>query len=162
MRITTQTQKQNKMTRSINIDEIRRTEARPIDLIVLHCSATRSQHEYTPAQMLQDHLTQGFDGIGYHFYIRRNGSLYATRPLDLPGAHARGYNYISIGICYEGGLDSKGQPCDTRTPQQRSMLRRLVAHLISQYDPQVVGHHDLNPDKACPCFDVQTLFTGVQ
>jgi N-acetylmuramoyl-L-alanine amidase len=92
------------------------------------------------------------------------------RPLEKIGAHARGHNSHSIGIAYEGGLDTLGSPCDTRTENQRISLQSLVASLKRDYPGvEVVGHRDLSPDldgdgeisedewlKFCPCFDVKT------
>ncbi|MDE6348025.1 MAG: N-acetylmuramoyl-L-alanine amidase, partial [Bacteroides sp.] len=102
---------------------------------------------------------------------RRDGTTVRTRPLELVGAHVQGYNKHSIGICYEGGLDAQGRPKDTRTPEQRTVLRLLVAQLLRRFkgNVRVCGHRDLSPDlngngtvepnewlKACPCFDVST------
>jgi len=76
---------------------------RKIDLIVLHCSATRADRCYTEYDLITDHLRRGFSGAGYHYYIRKDGSIKSLRPVDKSGAHARGYNAHSIGVCYEGG-----------------------------------------------------------
>lgn len=91
---------------------------------------------------------------------------------ELPGAHCRGHNKYSIGICYEGGLDARGNPKDTRTPEQRSALHLLVYQLLQQFrNARVCGHRDLSPDldgdgtvepwewvKQCPCFEVSKEF----
>ena len=92
---------------------------RKIDLIVIHCSATREDRPFTEHDLDTAHRLRGFDGIGYHFYVRRNGDIKSTRTVERVGAHARGYNAHSIGICYEGGLDSHGLAKDTRTEWQR-------------------------------------------
>lgn len=142
---------------------------RSIHLLVVHCSATRSCDHYSPEQLIRDHVLRGFSGAGYHYYITREGLLYALRPVDIPGAHAKGHNQNSIGICYEGGLDPKGRPADTRTPAQRQMLTQLIHRLLETYPGAfVVGHRDLSPDrngdgkvtpdewtKVCPCFDAK-------
>ena len=141
---------------------------RKIDLIVIHCSATRETVNYKPAQMEEDHKKRGFLCCGYHYYIRRNGDIITMRPIAMPGAHAKGYNAHSIGICYEGGLDAHGIVKDTRTEWQRHSLEVLVRVLLLDYPgSRVVGHRDLSPDlnhngvvepmewtKQCPCFDV--------
>ena len=142
---------------------------RKIDLIVIHCSATREDHPFTEHDLDTAHRLRGFDGIGYHFYVRRNGDIKSTRTVERVGAHARGYNAHSIGICYEGGLDSHGLAKDTRTEWQQHSLRVLVRALKMDYpEAQVVGHRDLSPDvngngevepmewtKECPCFEVE-------
>ena len=81
-----------------------------INLIVVHCSATRCDRCYTEHDLTTDHLRRGFSGAGYHFYIRKNGDIKTTRPIEKIGAHARGYNAQSIGICYEGGISERGRP----------------------------------------------------
>ena len=77
---------------------------RSINLIVVHCSATRADHALTTENLESEHRRRGFHGIGYHYYIRRDGTVVPTRPLGQIGAHAKGHNAHSIGICYEGGL----------------------------------------------------------
>lgn len=142
---------------------------RKINLIVIHCSATRADRHYTEAELTADHLRRGFSEAGYHYYIRLNGDIKSLRPVEKAGAHARGYNASSIAICYEGGLDCHGLPKDTRTEWQRHSLRVLVRALKMDYpEARVVGHRDLSPDvngngevepmewtKACPCFEVK-------
>ena len=141
---------------------------RTINLIVIHCSATREDKDFTEYDLDVCHRRRGFNGAGYHFYIRKNGDIKSTRPIEKVGAHAKGFNRESIGICYEGGLDAQGNPKDTRTPEQRSVLRLLVHQLLRRFrgDVRVCGHRDLSPDlngdgvvepaewmKECPCFD---------
>ena len=143
---------------------------RRINLIVIHCSATRMDRNLTTFDLDTMHRRRGFKGTGYHFYIRKDGMIYPTRPLECIGAHARGFNAESIGICYEGGLDCSGHPADTRTPEQRLSLHLLVKQLQENFSGcRVCGHRDLSPDlngngeiepeewiKECPCFDVKT------
>ena len=140
---------------------------RHIDLIVIHCSATREDRTYSEHDLATDHRRRGFKGAGYHFYVRKDGKIITTRPLEQVGAHAQGYNANSIGICYEGGLDSRGMPKDTRTCHQKHSLRVLVRTLLLDYPlSRVCGHRDLSPDlnhngevepeewvKQCPCFE---------
>lgn len=72
------------------------------------------------------------------------------------GAYATGYNAHSIGICYEGGLNARDRPEDTRTPEQKVTLQRLLERLMEDYpEARIVGHRDLpGVKKDCPCFDV--------
>ena len=141
---------------------------REINLIVVHCSATRADRDFTENDLEVCHRHRGFNGAGYHFYIRNNGDIKNTRPLEKPGAHALGYNAHSIGICYEGGLDVRYRPADTRTEWQKHSLRVLIRTLLMDYPGcRVCGHRDLSPDrngdgrispeewvKECPCFEV--------
>ena len=128
---------------------------RTITLIVVHCSAVRPDQPSSAAQIDTWHRRQGWKlGIGYHYVVRRDGQIEPGRPEWLTGAHCRNHNAHSIGVCYEGGLDIRGQPADTRTEAQKEALRRLLKELKERYPRAlIVGHHDLNPLKACPCFD---------
>ena len=128
-----------------------------VRFLVIHCSATRSDRSYPVERLLRDHRARGFRTVGYHFYLRSDGTLTQHRRLLEVGAHARPYNRCSIGICYEGGLDPQGRPADTRTPVQRERLRQLLSLLRELFpEARVVGHRDLPgaTPKACPCFDV--------
>ena len=127
-------------------------------MIVVHCSATRCNHPYTVHQLYHDHVeVNHWRYIGYHFFISRDGKVHATRPLERMGAHARGWNAHSIGICYEGGLDANGHPADTRTLAQKVTMEELLHSLCVDYpDAEILGHRDLpNVRKDCPCFDVR-------
>ena len=106
---------------------------RKIDMIVIHCSATRADVPLSPRQLEEMHRQRGFDGCGYHYYVRRDGEICTMRPVDRPGAHAKGYNQHSIGVCYEGGLDEQGRPADTRTELQKRSLRVLVRVLAMDF-----------------------------
>ena len=108
---------------------------RKINYIVVHCSATREGCTLTSEALEAEHRRRGFRTTGYHYYIRRDGTVLGTRSLELPGAHCRGHNKYSIGICYEGGLDARGNPKDTRTPEQRSALHLLVYQLLQPERP---------------------------
>lgn len=77
---------------------------RTINLIVIHCSATRADRDFTEDDLEVCHRRRGFNGTGYHFYIRKNGDIKTTREIERIGAHAKGHNQNSIGICYEADL----------------------------------------------------------
>ena len=82
------------------------------------------------------HKARGWRCIGYHFVVYRDGTVHPGRPVEQIGAHTSNHNARSIGICYVGGLDASGRPKDTRTPQQRAALRRLVSDLRKRFpDP---------------------------
>lgn len=123
--------------------------------IILHCSATRENKDYSVEQMMRDHKARGFRTIGYHFYIRKSGVVTQHRHLLEVGAHCRPYNRCSIGICYEGGLDAKGQPKDTRTKAQREEMLILLRKLKKLFPGALIRGHCEMPGatpKACPCF----------
>lgn len=143
---------------------------RTVTVIVVHCTATRADMDFTQKDLLRSHRSRGMTCIGYHFYIRKDGYIWSTRPLEQAGAHARGHNQHSIGIAYEGGLDERGLPADTRTQKQKFSMRALIRTLKKDFPiTRVCGHRDLSPDangngvvepsewlKQCPCFDVET------
>ena len=126
---------------------------RQISLLVIHCSAVRPDQTSSAAQIDTWHRQRGFHlGIGYHYVVRRDGQIEPGRPEYMVGAHCLNHNAHSIGICYEGGLNIRGQPDDTRTAEQKASLRRLIEDLLRRYPRAlIVGHHDLNPQKDCPC-----------
>lgn len=132
--------------------------------LVLHCSATRCNSDYPPEQMFRDHKARGFHTIGYHFYVRRDGTLTQHRKLLEVGAHCRPYNRCSIGICYEGGLDEQGRPANTLTAPQFHTLSNLFKRLLQLFpDAMLMGHRDMRgaSPKDCPCLDVREVFGEV-
>jgi len=141
---------------------------RKITLIVVHCSAVRPYQTSSADDIDNWHkqrVTHGihWKGIGYHFVVRRDGTIEKGRALAEPGAHVVGHNKYSIGICYEGGLDVEGNEVDTRTPEQKATLRKLLEQLHEQFpNALIVGHHDLNPGKECPCYDVVSEYFDLQ
>lgn len=135
-----------------------------IKYLVLHCSATRCNRDYTEAMLLRDHLARGFRKVGYHFYVRKDGTTTQHRFLLEVGAHARPYNRCSIGICYEGGLNEQGKPTNTLTAAQHESIADLLTILHRLFPKaKVVGHRDLpgTTPKACPCFDAGMVFGGL-
>ena len=129
---------------------------RTINEIIIHCSATRCNQSFPVERLIACHVRR-FGFTGYHYYITRDGQVYQTRHENLVGAHARGHNKHSIGVCYEGGLDAQGKPADTRTEEQKAALWHLLKSLRQDYPTAVIlGHRDLpNVHKDCPCFDAQ-------
>ena len=146
---------------------------RRITEIMIHCSATRAGRDYRAADIDKWHRQQGFAEIGYHFVVDLDGTIEVGRGIEKVGAHCRGHNAQSIGICYVGGLDAKGRPADTRTQAQRDALETLVYVLVSTYPIEdICGHRDTSPDangdgeiapdewiKDCPCFNVRDEFS---
>lgn len=128
---------------------------RPIDSIYIHCSATPDGRDVTVEQIRQMHLKNGWNDIGYHFVIYRDGSVLPGRPISQIGAHAKGHNTGSIGICYIGGMNKENtKAADTRTSAQQESLIWLVKELIRTFGTlKIYGHNQVSA-KSCPCFDV--------
>ena len=128
---------------------------RKINLIVIHCAATKPNQDIGRAEIDRWHRERGWLGIGYHFVIRRNGKVENGRPLEKAGAHVQGLNANSIGICLVGGLNAKGQPAPEFTAEQWDSLETLVRTLKKQFpDARIAGHNEFAA-KACPSFNVQ-------
>lgn len=126
---------------------------RKINLIVVHCTATPSSRRITVADIDSWHKARGFNEIGYHFIIHQDGYIDLGRDIEIAGAHVKGFNSHSVGVAYVGGLDENGKPADTRTPQQKQALLRLLRHLKETYPEAVIRSHRDYANKACPCFD---------
>ena len=138
---------------------------RTITLLVIHCSAVRPDQTSSAAQIDTWHRRDRHYkfGIGYHYVVRRDGQIESGRPEWMVGAHCKNHNAHSLGICYEGGLNARGQPADTRTLAQKLAMLQLLEVLHRKYPKAlIVGHHDLNPQKACPCFDAVKEYAELQ
>lgn len=109
--------------------------------VVLHHAAASSASVETVHQW---HLDNGWAGIGYHFYVRKNGSVYRGRPEDWNGAHTEGHNE-KIGICAEGNFQTETMP-----DAQKKAIIELIVYLFGKYGVlKVYGHRELD-STACP------------
>ena len=136
---------------------------RTITLIIVHCSANRAGSALRMADIDSYHRSLGWIGCGYHYVIPTDGTIEPGRPEEMVGAHCKNHNRHSIGVCYIGGLSKDGKPADTRTDAQRIALRNLLEQLHRRYpDALIVGHRDLDSQKACPCFDVVNEYHDLQ
>jgi N-acetylmuramoyl-L-alanine amidase len=131
---------------------------RKIDKVIIHCSATKEGRNFTVADIDRWHKQSGFTKIGYHFVVYLDGSVHKGRDIAEIGAHTKGQNSNSIGICYIGGLDADGKAKDTRTDAQKAALVKLVAELRAQFPNATIHGHNEFANKACPCFDVKKEF----
>ena len=143
---------------------------RNIKQIVIHCSATYPHQDYGVDEIREMHLKRGFNDVGYHYIIKKDGTIEKGRDVQIMGAHVRGYNSNSIGVCYIGGYKTDGIAADTRTGAQDSKLLELIKALTIVFPniDSIVGHRDLSPDlnnngtiepneymKQCPCFNAK-------
>lgn len=134
---------------------------REIKEFAIHCSATRPSQDIGADEIRKWHLEKGWSDIGYHFVINRKGVIQTGRPVDKPGAHVKGHNADSIGICLVGGINEQGKADANFTFSQYSALHNLVSNLLVSYpEVTILGHRDFpGVQKACPCFDVQSFFS---
>ena len=132
------------------------TPRKETNLIVIHCSASRANQQVTVETIRHWHVVErGWSDIGYHWIIDRGGKVHAGRNARMIGAHARGHNHESIGVCLIGGLGDGDEPENNFTSGQMLTLQMLVESLQLRYPgAEVVGHNELNPYKACPSFFV--------
>lgn len=137
----------------------RKLNREDVKLLIIHCSATRCDRAFSPESLIATGNAR-FGQPSYHYYIRMDGEIVSILPENIRGAHARKYNRCSIGICYEGGLNERGEPADTRTQAQKAALTALLRSLKTDYpDARILGHRDLpGVRKACPCFDAQSEY----
>lgn len=127
-----------------------------IDEIIVHCSYTKADMDIGVDWIRNIHVNEkGFNDIGYHYVIKRNGDFDHGRKLELEGAHCYGHNKHSIGICLVGGMSDDNQPEDNFTPEQFQRLREMIEILRMQFpDIDKISGHSEYANKACPCFDV--------
>lgn len=129
---------------------------RTIDKIILHCAATKEGHDIKTETIKSWHVKgNGWSDIGYHYVIELDGTVKKGRPMHRSGAHTKGHNTGSIGVCYVGGIDIAKKPKDTRTEAQRTAMDELINELLVEYPNATIHGHNEFSAKACPSFDVQ-------
>lgn len=146
-----------------------------VKYIVVHCSDTMEGKDFRASDIERWHKERGFETIGYHFVVDLDGLIERGRPLNMEGAHVKGYNNVSIGVCYIGGKDKQGLRVDTRTEAQKWWMKVLLVRLKMKFpNAKIVGHRDLSPDlngdgviecsewnKDCPCFNAEEEYCNL-
>ena len=136
---------------------MRSRRMRQIKYTVVHCSDSSPYWDIGAAEIDKWHKERGWDGIGYHYVIRRSGVLEKGREQETVGAHVLGYNANSLGICLVGGWHGKFD----YTRFQMSVLELLLGTLETEHpESLVVGHYNLDMKKTCPNFDVTRWWGG--
>lgn len=149
--------------------------SKPMQYLVIHCTATPEGREVSAAEIRRWHTApppvgRGWKQVGYTDLVHLDGRIERLAdnnedanvdPWEVTNG-AAGYNSVSRHIVYVGGCDNHLAPKDTRTEAQREALKRYVEDFHARF-PQVkiVGHHELNPGKACPSFDVPTWLRSI-
>lgn len=135
---------------------------RPINKIILHCTATPEGRHTTVNDIRLWHKAQGWSDIGYHYVVYLDGSVHLGRPIEVSGAHTKGLNKSSIGVVYVGGIDAINfKAKDTRTPEQKEALECLLNELMGTYSGATLHGHNEFAAKACPSFDVQKEYKHI-
>lgn len=127
-----------------------------IELLVVHCSDTDNEYQLNALDIHKMHLNFGWDGIGYHKVICRSGEIQNGRPEYWEGAHVKGKNKISLGVCLIGR--------DQFTKKQLDSLVIVLTRWKKIYPrAKIVGHCDTgNTEKTCPNFDVSSWLDSVE
>ena len=118
-----------------------------IRYLVVHCSDTPDDENLTVVDIHAMHLGFGWDGVGYHAVITRDGIIERGRPECWVGAHVYGHNEESLGVCLIGRHDF--------TANQMNSLQSLLTEWRMRYPhAEIRGHCDFeNTEKTCPNFD---------
>lgn len=130
---------------------------RKLTRIILHCSATEEGKDYDASDIRVWHKARGWKDIGYHYVICIDGVIERGRPVDETGAHTKGHNADTIGICYVGGLRNN-KPVDTMNQLQEIAFMNIVYGLRMVFGYMPVHGHNEYANKACPSFDVQEKY----
>lgn len=146
---------------------------RTIKYIVVH--ATGGSQRTTIKELMLEFARLGWKAPGYHYVVHVDGKITQLLNEDKVSNGVRGYNRMLINVAYIGGLDAKGKYADTRTPEQKEALRKLLGMLHKKYPAtEIRGHRDFSPDlnhngiiepwefiKACPCFDAKKEYKDI-
>jgi N-acetylmuramoyl-L-alanine amidase len=122
--------------------------AKKIKLLVVHCSNTPDKKNLGASDIHKMHLGFGWDGIGYHKIIKKDGSIEYGRPEFWVGAHVYGKNEISLGVCLIG--------TNNFTEKQFFSLNKVLYDWKIKYPQAVIkGHNEtIKTNKTCPNFNV--------
>jgi N-acetylmuramoyl-L-alanine amidase len=135
---------------------------RPINKVILHCTATPEDRHTTVEDIRKWHKAQGWSDIGYHYVVYLDGTVHNGRPIDQIGAHTKGHNTGSIGVVYVGGVDKIAlKPKDTRTKKQKESLHNLLMELLLKHEGATLHGHNEFAAKACPSFNVKKEYKDI-
>lgn len=131
--------------------------SREISQLVVHCSATKPSLDVDAAMIDRWHRTKGWRCIGYHYVIKRDGTIQRGRPLNEVGAHVANHNLNSVGICLAGGVNTNNKAENNFTKEQFGALADLLDVLKRRFpEAEILGHRDFpGVKKDCPSFDVR-------
>lgn len=153
-----------------------------IDTIIVHCSATIQGKDIRLSDINEMHKKRRFAKqpfselhCGYHFIVYLDGTIIKGRDIREVGAHCKGFNTRSIGVCYVGGLDKNRKAKDTRTQKQKESIRKILVELCKQHTiVEICGHREKSPDingdgkitkdewlKECPCYNASEEYKDI-
>jgi N-acetyl-anhydromuramyl-L-alanine amidase AmpD len=129
-------------------------EIKNINKIIIHCSDSDIPAHDDISVIKQWHLARGFEDVGYHFFVKKNGIVQTGRPMHTIGAHCVNQNLTSIGVCVSGKTDFK--------VTQFIHTRELCEALMDRYkikEADIYPHCHFNKNKTCPNFNLEKLRT---
>lgn len=130
---------------------------REINEIIIHCADTKTNQYFDIDDIRDWHLARGFSDVGYHYVIALDGTVWYGRPLEQYGAHCKGKNLKSIGICFMGGYNPDGSMWDKPTEEQIEQYKILQGELFEQFGELKVNPHNKYSSKTCPNFLINEL-----
>ena len=135
---------------------------RDIKYIAVHCTATSQKTSISAIQSYWKNQL-GWKMPGYHFIVMPDGEIVSLLPIEQVSNGVAGFNSALINIAYLGGVDAKNVPQDTRTPQQKASLLKLLKELKQKFPTATIqGHRDFpKVKKACPSFDAKNEYKNV-
>jgi len=126
---------------------------RPIDHLIVHCSDSPDDRTWVDVKEIgRWHVARGFRKVGYHYVIKKDGTVETGRSHEVVGAHCYGHNQFTLGICWVGRSDLNRA--------QRAALVDLLVKLAREYAltaDAVKGHCEFDPHKTCPNLDMTKL-----
>lgn len=128
----------NKLNFNSNYDKMKNVEG-----IILHHTGTTVLQ--TVETIHNYHISKGWAGIGYHYYVRKDGNIYKGRSENIAGAHCPGYNYNTIGICAEGDFNTEGMG-----EKQKQAIKKLIMNIKSRYKIKYIKKHGEVISTSCP------------
>lgn len=135
-------------------------------MVVVHCSSSDNSQDDSVQRIKLLHTgnkktpikwgkydthCRGWSDIGYHYVITKDGEVHSGRPIERAGAHAKGFNKSSIGICLTGDKEF--------SDEQFKSLKTVIDELILNFGLSIIDiieHNELNSSKTCPNFDLKS------
>ena len=135
---------------------------RDIKYIAVHCTAGPATQT---TKAIKDYWKNnlGWESVGYHYLINADGKIEQLAQESEITNGVAGFNSVAVHISYKGGVDATNKPKDTRTPQQKESILKLLTDLRKRYPKAIIqGHKDFpNVKKACPSFDAKKEYANI-
>ena len=134
---------------------------RDIKYIAVHCTAGPATQT---TKAIKDYWKNnlGWKSVGYHYLINADGTIEQLAQESEITNGVAGFNSVTVNISYKGGVDAANKPKDTRTPQQKESILKLLKELRKRYPKAIIqGHKDFGAKKACPSFEAKKEYSNI-